>query len=127
MKGCSTDTTSHKGVRQKAMSTKINVYAKSNLHSRCDTLQKYHQFFSIIVQIIVGGVGSTKIIIRNNSLIFFNSIAVIVILRTYALYELNKRVAIGMATVAFLVICFGVVSLNWLDLPRRSNGANNDQ
>lgn len=42
---------------------------------------------------------------------FLQMITVIVILRTYALYELNKRVAIGMATVAFLVICFGVVSL----------------
>ncbi|EJD03495.1 uncharacterized protein FOMMEDRAFT_105557 [Fomitiporia mediterranea MF3/22] len=51
----------------------------------CDDLQKYHQFLSIIVQIIV---------------------AVIVILRTYALYECSLKVLLSMSSFAVIVICF---------------------
>ncbi|KAL5521587.1 hypothetical protein ACEPAF_2335 [Sanghuangporus sanghuang] len=53
----------------------------------CDALQKFHQFFSVLVQIIVG---------------------VILIIRTYALYERNLRIAIIMAIFAFIVVCIGV-------------------
>ncbi|KAL5514378.1 hypothetical protein ACEPAG_2466 [Sanghuangporus baumii] len=53
----------------------------------CDALQKFHQFFSVLVQIIVG---------------------VILIIRTYALYERNVKIAIIMAIFAFIVVCIGV-------------------
>ncbi|KAL5498712.1 hypothetical protein ACEPAH_2067 [Sanghuangporus vaninii] len=53
----------------------------------CDALQKFHQFFSVLVQIIVG---------------------IILIIRTYALYERNVKIAIIMAIFAFIVVCIGV-------------------
>ncbi|KAH8115922.1 hypothetical protein DFH11DRAFT_1542729 [Phellopilus nigrolimitatus] len=50
----------------------------------CSHFQKYHQFFSVGVQIIVG---------------------IILIIRTYALYECNPRIAIIMAIFAFMLTC----------------------
>lgn len=55
--------------------------------SGCNILQKYHQFLAVLVQVIVG---------------------TIQIIRTYAMYELNRRIAFVLATFAAIVIGLGV-------------------
>ncbi|KAL5522961.1 hypothetical protein ACEPAF_1228 [Sanghuangporus sanghuang] len=62
----------------------------SKIRSSCDILQKYHQFLSIVIQIIVG---------------------IIMILRTYALYELNRKILWSLSSLAGTVIVIGIWSV----------------
>ncbi|ESK87061.1 hypothetical protein Moror_11942 [Moniliophthora roreri MCA 2997] len=58
------------------------------MNRRCDKLQSYHQYYAVVVQIMVG---------------------VMLVLRTYALYGRNRKVLAGMLAVMFAAIGFGVV------------------
>ncbi|KAL5522778.1 hypothetical protein ACEPAG_8796 [Sanghuangporus baumii] len=64
--------------------------ATKGIRSSCDNLQKYHQFLSIVVQIIVG---------------------IIMILRTYALYELNRKILWILSSLAGTIIVIGIWSV----------------
>lgn len=85
---------------------------------RCDTLQKYHQFQSLITQIIVAGKSlvfrsshgdNIMLTISHVHLLFI----VIIVLRTYALYALNLKILAVLAALAVAIICFAIVSMGY--------------
>lgn len=91
------------------MSIHSNQLAHSNAR-RCSALQKFHQFFSVFVQVIVGSTfpGPSEIDYIDICMLPPCS-TVIMILRTYALFERNARIGWIMALFASLVIAVGVV------------------
>lgn len=85
----------------------VTYLSATDLQRSCDELQKYHQAFAVVVQIIVGSKLSlipsmlVSVLIRE---------LVIVIIRTYAIYERRRSIGILLIATAFGVICVGVVS-----------------
>ncbi|CAK5283055.1 unnamed protein product [Mycena citricolor] len=72
---------------QKLASDRLGADTPTLTDDRCATLHSYHEYFAVAIQIIVG---------------------VMLILRTYALYERSKRILVLMVLVASGVIAVGV-------------------
>jgi hypothetical protein len=81
---------------------------------RCDNIQKYHQFFSVIVQTFVGGEHAhmQRLSDLGANVCISGFLAVIMIIRTYAIYERDRRVLASLTIVALTVIAVGVVRPN---------------
>lgn len=82
---------------------------------RCRQLEYYHQWFIIATQMIIGGSLHFSICQKNTHPFVSPSLPVILILRTYALYERNNRVlglvlVISAGAVGACIVCSVSVS-----------------
>ena len=66
----------------------------------CRQLQRYHQYYAIISQVIVGRTFYTLHLIPCGR----SNLSVILIIRTYALYNRSKRILMGLSALAVTLV-----------------------
>lgn len=88
-------------------------------HSRCHTLQLYHQIYAIGIQVIV----SSRSYHFSLDLVFQRLRLAVLIIRTYALYGRSRRIATFQAVVALVALSVGIVRLHpqlYLNRPEKT-------
>jgi hypothetical protein len=82
----------------------------------CHSLQTFHQYFVVVVQLIVGGPSFSPA--RPASAVSLTRTFVpylaLLVLRTYALYDRSRKVLFVLVGTAVVIVSFSCVSEHWL-------------